>query len=93
MIKENKIDKLDLFKRLNPNMDRESSNDMLLDDQIMEDESHTTSGVVADEDEAQRQIANNNLYKFRNGQEPDRPKTGNAVMRDEEGMSQIERIS
>lgn len=61
LIKENKIDKLDLFKRLNGNStnileehESQQSNDMLLDEQIMEAEEdsqiETTSGVVADED-------------------------------------------
>lgn len=105
LIKENKIDRLDLLRKFQAASsseggklvleERESSNlsqDMLLDEHIMAEED---SQLIEDDDhiasEAQHQAVAQGLYKFRNP-ETERPKTS-TQQRDEKGLSHAERIN
>lgn len=95
LMKENKIDKLELMRKIgqqpgekNLLEERDSSQqsqDILLDEQIMNEQD---SQLVDDEEhipiEVQNQATNNNLYKFRNP-DLDRPKTSNTSTRPNQG--------
>jgi len=82
LIKEGKIDKLEVLRKLQDKSDRDSmlSHDNLLDEHIMNEQD---SQHVDDEEhipiELQAKSANN-LYKFKNP-DSDRPKTSNGGTR------------
>jgi hypothetical protein len=89
LVKENKIDRVELLKKLkldNPsnNMLEEGEsqfNDILLDEQILDDES-IEDEQIASEAKHQNSIGNNQ-YKFRNKEhgKSERPKTSHSIHR------------